>query len=151
MRTVAQLALVALAACRGTLSDKAVMLAVPADVESAGLSEAQLRDRLTTSPWELFLALEAADGLALIPHYRVRHSTTRSYLPQAASMTSPLAVSTLLVVDRSALSRSNLCLVLRAGPRAPWRKLTLTAPARQQAAATGRLPLPPVDSIPELF
>ena len=131
-------------------SDKVAMLAVPAEVDAEALTDAQLRDQTFASRCVMFLAVDADDGLALVPHFRVRHSTSSSYLPRQASMSSPLHVSSWLIVDRRTLARPGLCLVLRAEPGAPWRKMPLPAATLRSAAATGRLPLPNLDTLAAL-
>lgn len=131
-------------------SDKVAMLAVPAEVDAEALTDAQLRDQTFASRCVMFLAVDADDGLALVPHFRVRHSTSSSYLPRQASMSSPLHVSSWLIVDRRTLARPGLCLVLRAEPGEPWRKMPLPAATLRQAAATGRLPLPHLDTLAAL-
>lgn len=142
------LAAAALSGC--SWSDKVAMLAVPAEVDAEALTDAQLREKTFASRCVMFLAVDADDGLALVPHFRVRHSTTSSYLPRQASMSSPLHVSSWLIVDRRTLARPGLCLVLRAEPGAPWRKMPLPAATLRSAAATGRLLLPHLDTLAAL-
>lgn len=149
-RAAMTLLLAAAASSGCSWSDKVAMLAVPAEVDAEALTDAQLREQTHTSRCVMFLAVEAGDGLALVPHFRVRHSTTSSYLPQEASMSSPLHVSSWLIVDRSTLSRPGLCLVVRARPDAPWRKMPLPAATLRAAEATGRLPLPYLDTLAAL-
>lgn len=139
----------ALCACRS--SDKVVILAVPADVSSADVDDQQLRERLFSSECVMFLGVEAADGVALVDHFRARHGSTTKHVPLEASMTTPLSVSTPLIVEHAAWERAGLCLILRARPGAPWRRMPLDTRMRRDAAASGRLLLPRLESLPRLW
>lgn len=148
--TAAALALTALALGGCSSWGKVALLAVPPGVSDEGLSDAQLRHLAFASDVVMFLGRQRADGIALVPHFRVRHSSTDSYLPQAVSMSTPLHVSTPLIVDRSVLHRDDLCLFLRRGEDGSWRRMALEAPTRRAALASGRIALPPLATLPEL-
>ena len=132
-------------------SSHARMIAVPAGLDDRGLTDSQLREQLFRRPGAmLFLARQADDGLALVQHYRVQHSTTSTYMPERVSMSEPLALSSYLIVDRSTLEADDLVLCLRQNPRAPWRFMALDRAAIDAAAESGRLRLEPFERLPLL-
>ena len=147
---LAALLLAAFALCSCQSWGKVMVLVVPPEVSAEGLSDAQLRHRAFASDCVMFLGRQRDDGIALLPHFRVRHSTTSSYLPQEATMSAPLHVSAPLIVDRSAFQRDDLCLFLRGSPNDAWRRMALGPATRRAAAASGRLVLPPIDTLPLL-
>jgi len=150
--SLALLSALALCACRSW--GKVVILVVPARDRAGAAADpetdAQLRERAFASDCEMFLGRQLEGAIAHVPHYRVQHSTTNSYIPLDASMAAPLHVSTPLIVDRSVLDADGLCLFLRERQGAPWRRLALDDARRRDAAASGRLFLPNMASLPEL-
>ena len=131
-------------------SSHARMIAVPTGVDDRGLTEWQLREQLLRLPGAMFLARQADDGLALVQHYRVQHSTTSTYIPERVSMSEPLAMSSYLIVDRTTLEADDLVLCLRQNPKAPWRYMALDRAAINAAAESGRLRLEPFERLPLL-
>lgn len=114
------------------------------------MTDSQLRERLFRRPGGMFLARHADDGLALVQHYRVQHSTTSTYIPERVSMSEPLALSSYLIVDRTTLEADDLVLCLRQNPKAPWRYMALDRAAINAAAESGRLRLEPFERLPLL-
>ena len=131
-------------------SSYARIIAVPADVSDAGLTDSQLRERLFRRRGSMFLARQADEGLALVQHYRVKHLTTSTYIPDKVSMSEPLAVSSFLIVERATLDAEDLVLCLRANHRRPWRYMALDRATLDAAAESGRLRLEPLASLPLL-
>ena len=126
------------------------MLAVPSGVDDAGLTDWELRERLFRHPGVMFLARQGADGLALVQHYRVQHSTTSTYIPKRVSMTEPLALSSRLILDRATLAADDLVLCLRASAGAPWRCMALDRATLDAATESGRLHLAKIEDLPLL-
>lgn len=114
------------------------------------MTDSQLREQLFRRPGAMFLARQADDGLALVQHYRVQHSTTSTYIPERVSMSEPLALSSYLIVDRSTLEADDLVLCLQQNPKAPWRYMALDRAALDAAAESGRLRLEPFGRLPLL-
>ena len=126
------------------------ILTVPAGVDDAGLTDWELRERLFRHPGVMFLARQGADGLALVQHYRVQHSTTSTYIPKRVSMTEPLALSSRLILDRATLAADDLVLCLRASAGAPWRCMALDRATLDAATESGRLHLAKIEDLPLL-
>ena len=146
----AALLFVALAPAGCRTESTVTMIAVPPGTDATALRDAQLRERAFQSACVMFVARRVDGGLAPVRHYRTRHSAIGGLLSLDAGMATPLHVSTPLILDRRTLELDGLCLVVRARPDAAWRELPLDSRALREAASSGRLQLPAIESLPEL-
>lgn len=131
-------------------SSHARILVVPAGLDDRGLTDSQLREQLFRRPDAMFLARQAGGGLTQVQHYRVKHSTTSTYIPERVGMSEPLALSSYLIVDRATLGADDLVLCLRPAPDAPWRYMVLDRARLDDAAEAGRLHLLKIENLPML-